>query len=242
MKKTKWKSKYRMFVMGKGWISDIDRRQKLGGRRYSFYNTEKPEHAMLLNVEEVFDSMLECKNDWNNWTYYVFPEKEWVEEFEQYKKENAERIKEIKDYEKNLTNSKININNMLKPKKEIKKVKWAMLSREFGHLGLFASKVEIYYTLTTDIWRMSSPVVGMKKSKNGKYIFETWNSYYEVDEIKNLGYTNELKEIEGYLKSPYYKAFMKSLKNSVKNDYEKIKKQSTVKLEKREEKGIFDEI
>lgn len=238
MAKTKWKKKYRMYVQSKGWISSIRKQMKCDGRRYNFYNEEEPKYATLLDVEEVFDCACECKNEYNNWNYYVFPENEFIKEYEKYKKENVERINELKKYERSKRYSKININNILKPKKEHKEAKWTLLSREISNS--FFGDTMIYYRLATDMGSTTSPVIGLKE-KDGKYIFETYNSIYEVEEIKRLDYVDTLKEIKGYLKSKDFKAFKKYLKDNEAKEYEALKKDAKVKLEKKkEEYSLFN--
>ena len=210
----KFEAKYKMYIVPhRGFVSDLEEPwRRMSGRRYCFH-IDRYEKAIDLNIDEVINCIADCGNSYCNWQYKVIPEDEFLKEWEDYKKTHMEKLKEPSRHY-GFECRKLNIDDILHQKKNIKMRKMGMLMRQYYYdVGIFGNPYNIttYYSLITDSERHTSAIVDYKISDEG-IEFETMNSIYIIKEFKKLDYIDQLKEFDDYKKSSYYKEFFDAIK------------------------------
>ena len=209
-----YKKKYNFYIVGRGWVNVYDRRRKMAGKRQSFsIDSYKNETAIKLDVEEVLDCINDCNDhQYNNFQFKVYPEDEFLKEYEQYKTKHPDKLKKY---------SYVVKNHPLKHPKRINESKFACLQRlTFCDTDLFGSPTEIYwwYSLTTDRYRQTSYIIKCKTIEDG-FEFETANSIYRAKKILDIKYINQIEELKKYLKSKEYKKFKEQMNEAEQTLY-----------------------
>lgn len=206
--------KYKLYINNHGWVIGYDRRVKMSGKRYCFDMGYKKD-AIKLTFLEALDCMNDCNdNYYNNWSYKIDNEKEFLKDYENFKKNNA---KELDRY------NHIDKENPLIHHKKIKETEWACIQRlTFCKAGIFGEPEEItwYYSLTTDSSHYTSGIIGFKKV-NDVYEFETFNSIYKTKKMLDIKHMDQIKELENYFASDSFKEFMDMEKEHQKQEIER---------------------
>lgn len=208
--------KYKMYIIPhKSFVSDYEGygHEKMSGKRYCFQMGSYKE-AILLTVEEVVNCIADCANRYCNWRFKVMPEDEFLSEYEDYKKSHREEL-EKSHFRYGFNGDQIDVDNILNQPKQKKQCQWGCLIREYyGDRGIFGDPLDAmpFYSLYSDSVGYTSTIVGYKKTNEG-IEFETMNSIYVVEKMKDFGYIDQLKEFDDYKKSPHYKKVFDWIKN-----------------------------
>ena len=210
-----YKKKYNFYIVGRGWVNVYDRRRKMAGKRQSFsIDSYENKTAIKLDVEEVLDCINDCNNhEYNNYQFKVYPEDEFLAEYEQYKIKHKDTLTRRYTY--------VVKNQPLKHPKRINETEFACLQRlTTCDTDLFGSPIEVYwwYSLTTDNYRHTSYVMKYKETQNG-FEFETANSIYKAKKILDINYIDQIEELQKYLKSKEYKKFKEQMNEAEQKIY-----------------------
>ena len=198
--------KYKMYIMQhKSFVSDYENygHTKMSGKRYCF-KMDSYKMAILLNVEEVINCIADCANEYCNWKFKILPEDEFLKEYEDYKKKHLKDLEGYRHY--GFHGAHIDIDNIFKQPKQKKYCEWGCFLRQYyGDYGIFGDPMSAipFYSLYNDRGPWTSAIVDYKIIDKGIEI-ETINSIYEVKELKNFKYFDQLKEFDDYKKSDEY--------------------------------------
>ena len=242
MENEKYKRKYTMYILDyTEWITDFNLSYQMEDSK-CFQTGQwdatknEPVKPYKLNVEEAIWCIVDCGSLYNSYRFKIFPEKEFLKEYEEYKKDpvNKNQFDWWIKY-----SSGVNFDDILNIPKRIIEEEYLSINRntfvdcdgEVGKRGFYT-----YYTLTANnnilsvpnkmsgviegkridgsydferrlkCFFYSTPIISLKV-ENGTYEIETLRAIYKTKKIVSLDFVDPIGELDKYLKSDYFKEF-----------------------------------
>lgn len=160
MEDEKYKRKFTMYIVDfSEWITDFNLSYEqeecccfVTGRLDAI--TDKPRKPYKLNIEEAIWCIVDCNLAYNKYRFKIYPEKEFLEEYEKYK--NDVNNKENFEWWQETSDGLVDFDNILKLDKKIREADFATINRisfwdyEIKNDISERNGLVTYYSLTAD--------------------------------------------------------------------------------------------
>ena len=192
-----------------------------------------------LTIEEAIWCIVDCVLNYNAYRFKIYPEKKFLKEYEEFRRENPERFKDIVAYGKV---GGVNFDHILQVPKIKKSVDFATINRitfwDYDHKDMQKGLVT-YYSLTAsdyieihsqskldkiieckrpdksyeferrDRYFAISTPIVRFEESDKGYVIETIRSIYKIKRIIEPKYQNTIEELKKYLQSDDFKKLVK---------------------------------
>lgn len=245
MKEKNFKSKYTIYIKDfSEWITDFSFEYQMSDG-YCFqtgqWDSEKNDYVepLKLTIEEAIWCIVDCVSKYNAYRFKIYPEKEFLKEYEEFKKINPIRFKDIVDWSKG---DGVNFDNILQVPKIEKSVDFATINRitfwDYDYKDKEKGLVTYYSLTASDYMEIHSQsklnkIIECKRpdqsyeferrdryfalstpiikfeEKDKRYVIETIRSIYTVKKIIEPKFQNTIDELKKYLQSDDFNKLIK---------------------------------